>query len=132
MAQKEIPYKIYLEESEMPRDWYNVRADMAKKLDEVDELIAKATTTKPFNRYLTLLAGMLAAGGFAIFCKFSLFYVNITANFSDFAQYKGKRATNCSNSFTNSKRSKTHYFSHIFAHSDMEGNCPDNLSNDDI
>ena len=31
MAQKEIPYKIYLEESEMPRDWYNVRADMVKK-----------------------------------------------------------------------------------------------------
>ena len=31
MAKKEIPYKIYLEESEMPRDWYNVRADMTKK-----------------------------------------------------------------------------------------------------
>ena len=31
MATREIPYKIYLEESEMPRDWYNVRADMAKK-----------------------------------------------------------------------------------------------------
>ena len=31
MAKREIPYKIYLEESEMPRDWYNVRADMAKK-----------------------------------------------------------------------------------------------------
>ncbi len=31
MAQREIPYKIYLEESEMPRDWYNVRADMTKK-----------------------------------------------------------------------------------------------------
>ena len=31
MAKKEIPYKIYLEESEMPRDWYNVRADMVKK-----------------------------------------------------------------------------------------------------
>ena len=31
MAQREIPYKIYLEESEMPRDWYNVRADMVKK-----------------------------------------------------------------------------------------------------
>ncbi len=31
MANKEIPYKIYLEESEMPRDWYNVRADMTKK-----------------------------------------------------------------------------------------------------
>ena len=31
MAKREIPYKIYLEESEMPRDWYNVRADMTKK-----------------------------------------------------------------------------------------------------
>jgi len=31
MANKEIPYKIYLEESEMPRNWYNVRADMTKK-----------------------------------------------------------------------------------------------------
>ena len=29
---KEIPYKIYLEESEMPKQWYNVRADMKKKL----------------------------------------------------------------------------------------------------
>ena len=28
---KEIPYKIYLEEQEMPREWYNVRADMKKK-----------------------------------------------------------------------------------------------------
>ena len=28
---KEIPYKIYLEESEMPKAWYNVRADMKKK-----------------------------------------------------------------------------------------------------
>ena len=26
-----IPYKIYLEESEMPAQWYNVRADMKKK-----------------------------------------------------------------------------------------------------
>ena len=26
-----IPYKIYLEESEMPKQWYNVRADMTKK-----------------------------------------------------------------------------------------------------
>ena len=31
MAEKEIPYKIYLEESEMPKAWYNVRADMKKK-----------------------------------------------------------------------------------------------------
>ena len=28
---KEIPYKIYLEESEMPKYWYNVRADMKVK-----------------------------------------------------------------------------------------------------
>ncbi len=27
----EIPYKIYLEESEMPTSWYNVRADMKNK-----------------------------------------------------------------------------------------------------
>ncbi len=27
----EIPYKIYLEEHEMPKFWYNVRADMKKK-----------------------------------------------------------------------------------------------------
>ena len=26
-----IPYKIYLEEQEMPKQWYNVRADMKKK-----------------------------------------------------------------------------------------------------
>ena len=31
MANKEIPYKIYLEESEMPKDWYNMRADMKNK-----------------------------------------------------------------------------------------------------
>ncbi len=29
--EKKIPYKIYLTEDEMPRDWYNVRADMVKK-----------------------------------------------------------------------------------------------------
>ncbi len=28
---KEIPYKIYLEETEMPKQWYNVRADMKNK-----------------------------------------------------------------------------------------------------
>ena len=30
---KEIPYKIYLEESEMPKYWYNVRADMKNKCE---------------------------------------------------------------------------------------------------
>lgn len=28
---REIPYKIYLEESEMPKQWYNLRADMKNK-----------------------------------------------------------------------------------------------------
>ena len=28
---KEIPYKIYLEESELPKSWYNLRADMINK-----------------------------------------------------------------------------------------------------
>lgn len=28
---KEIPYKIYLEENEMPKAWYNLRADMKNK-----------------------------------------------------------------------------------------------------
>lgn len=31
MEEKKIPYKIYLEEEEMPREWYNVRADMKNK-----------------------------------------------------------------------------------------------------
>ena len=31
MANKEIPYKIYLEENEMPKAWYNLRADMVNK-----------------------------------------------------------------------------------------------------
>ena len=31
MSEQKIPYKIYLEESEMPKYWYNVRADMKTK-----------------------------------------------------------------------------------------------------
>ena len=31
MENKNIPYKIYLDESEMPKSWYNLRADMKKK-----------------------------------------------------------------------------------------------------
>lgn len=31
MKTNEIPYKIYLSEEEMPRSWYNVRADMKNK-----------------------------------------------------------------------------------------------------
>ncbi|MCH5353887.1 MAG: TrpB-like pyridoxal phosphate-dependent enzyme [Acutalibacter sp.] len=31
MAEQKIPYKIYLDESEMPTAWYNLRADMKNK-----------------------------------------------------------------------------------------------------
>ena len=31
MSEKKIPYKIYLDESEMPKVWYNLRADMINK-----------------------------------------------------------------------------------------------------
>ncbi len=31
MRNQEIPYKIYLDEQEMPKEWYNVRADMKQK-----------------------------------------------------------------------------------------------------
>ncbi|MBE6600889.1 MAG: TrpB-like pyridoxal phosphate-dependent enzyme [Ruminococcaceae bacterium] len=31
MKKQEIPYKIYLEESELPKAWYNLRADMKNK-----------------------------------------------------------------------------------------------------
>ena len=31
MSKEKIPYKIYLEESEMPKAWYNLRADMVNK-----------------------------------------------------------------------------------------------------
>ena len=31
MKTENIPYKIYLDESEMPKEWYNVRADMKNK-----------------------------------------------------------------------------------------------------
>lgn len=32
MKTENIPYKIYLSESEMPQNWYNVRADMKTSL----------------------------------------------------------------------------------------------------
>lgn len=31
MSKNEIPYKIYLSESELPKNWYNLRADMKNK-----------------------------------------------------------------------------------------------------
>ena len=35
--EKKIPYKIYLEENEMPTRWYNVRADMKLSLIHISE-----------------------------------------------------------------------------------------------
>ena len=31
MSEEKIPYKIYLDEKEMPKAWYNLRADMKNK-----------------------------------------------------------------------------------------------------
>ncbi|HCA04610.1 MAG TPA: TrpB-like pyridoxal-phosphate dependent enzyme, partial [Ruminococcaceae bacterium] len=31
MSEQKIPYKIYLKENEIPKQWYNVRADMKNK-----------------------------------------------------------------------------------------------------
>ena len=31
MKNEKIPYKIYLNDAEMPKAWYNLRADMKKK-----------------------------------------------------------------------------------------------------
>ena len=42
---QEIPYKIYLEEQEMPKQWYNVRADMKKK----PAPLLNPTTLKPIT-----------------------------------------------------------------------------------
>ncbi len=50
MANKEIPYKIYLEESEMPNAWYNVRADMKKKpAPLIDPKTGKAITLEALS-----------------------------------------------------------------------------------
>ncbi|MBQ9784781.1 MAG: TrpB-like pyridoxal phosphate-dependent enzyme [Clostridia bacterium] len=51
MANQEIPYKIYLEESEMPNAWYNVRADMKKKpAPLLDPATGKPITAEALGR----------------------------------------------------------------------------------
>ena len=45
MSEKKIPYKIYLEENEMPQQLYNVRADMKKK----PEPLLNPATLKPMT-----------------------------------------------------------------------------------
>ena len=43
MSKQQIPYKIYLDESEMPKSWYNLRADMKTK----PALLLNGQTFKP-------------------------------------------------------------------------------------
>lgn len=51
MKEREIPYKIYLEESEMPSAWYNVRADMKKKpAPLLDPATGKPITAEALGR----------------------------------------------------------------------------------
>lgn len=45
MSERKIPYKIYLEEKEMPTQWYNVRADMKNK----PAPLLNPTTGKPMT-----------------------------------------------------------------------------------
>lgn len=51
MKQQSIPYKIYLSEDELPRQWYNVRADMKQKpaplLDPVTKQPATFDSLRP-------------------------------------------------------------------------------------
>ncbi|MBR3894407.1 MAG: TrpB-like pyridoxal phosphate-dependent enzyme [Clostridia bacterium] len=50
MSNKQIPYKIYLEESEMPRAWYNLRADMKNKpAPLLDPVTHKPMTAKDLS-----------------------------------------------------------------------------------
>ena len=39
MSEKKIPYKIYLDESEMPKAWYNLRADMKQRPEPVNGVL---------------------------------------------------------------------------------------------
>lgn len=50
MSNEKIPYKIYLEENEMPKQWYNVRADMKKKpAPLLDPATGKPITAEALN-----------------------------------------------------------------------------------
>ena len=39
MKNENIPYKIYLNESEMPKAWYNLRADMKQRPEPVNRVL---------------------------------------------------------------------------------------------
>lgn len=51
MRKKEIPYKIYLSESEMPQSWYNLRADMKRKpAPPLDPATGRPVTARALSR----------------------------------------------------------------------------------
>ncbi|MDY6314878.1 MAG: TrpB-like pyridoxal phosphate-dependent enzyme [Clostridia bacterium] len=71
MDMEKIPYKIYLEENELPRKWYNVRADMKNKpapllnpgtlkpmtLDELSQVFCRELAEQELNdtdRYIDI------------------------------------------------------------------------------
>ena len=63
MTKQQVPYKIYLTEDEMPRQWYNVRADMPVKhapmlnpatkkpatREELEQVFCKAVVEQELN-----------------------------------------------------------------------------------
>ena len=51
MEEQKIPYKIYLSESEMPRSWYNLRADMkVKPAPLLDPITNKPITEEALSK----------------------------------------------------------------------------------
>lgn len=66
---KNIPYKIYLEENEMPKAWYNVRADMKNKpapesSHAIKVAIDEALKCKETGEEKTILFGLTGTGYF--------------------------------------------------------------------
>lgn len=69
MSQHEIPYKIYLQESEMPTRWYNLRADMKNKpapesSHAIRAAIDEAVRCRETGEEKTILFGLTGTGYF--------------------------------------------------------------------
>ncbi len=55
MEEKKVPYKIYLQESEMPKFWYNLRADMPiKPAPLLNPITKKPITLEELNKVFCL------------------------------------------------------------------------------
>ena len=69
MSQHKIPYKIYLQESEMPTRWYNLRADMKNKpapesSHAIRAAIDEAVRCRETGEEKTILFGLTGTGYF--------------------------------------------------------------------